>query len=151
MNDINDQYDLNRFVKAQEHSYTTAFSEIKNGQKRSHWIWYIFPQIDGLGFSPTSQHYSIKSIAEAKEYLEHPLLGLRLIECVNVILNFEGRSAYKIFGHPDDRKLKSCLTLFAYISPAESIFEKSLDKYFQGEYDKKTLDIIDGSEDINVQ
>ena len=144
----NDPYDLNRFVQAQAHDYERALSEIKNGQKRSHWMWYIFPQFDGLGFSPTSKRYAIKSIAEAKAYLNHPVLGPRLIECAEAALSVEGRFAHEIFGSPDDMKLKSCATLFASVSPPGSVFDRLLDRFFQGDRDSKTLRLLDtASED----
>lgn len=137
-----DPYNLSRFVQAQEDDYERALSEIKSGQKRSHWMWYIFPQVDGLGFSPTSKRYSIKSIAEAKAYLNHPVLGPRLTECAEAVLHVEGRSAYEILGSPDDMKLRSCATLFAHISPVESVFDRLLDKFFQGDPDPKTLHLL---------
>jgi uncharacterized protein (DUF1810 family) len=137
-----DPYDLNRFVQAQQSDYEQALSEVRSGQKRSHWMWYIFPQFDGLGSSATAQRYSIKSIAEAKAYLSHPVLGSRLIECAEAVLNVEQRSAYEIFGSPDNMKLKSCATLFASISPAGSVFEQLLDKFFQGEPDSRTLRLL---------
>lgn len=140
-----DRYDLNRFVQAQEDDYDRALSEVKSGRKRSHWMWYIFPQFDGLGFSPTSQRYSIKSIAEAQAYLSHPVLGPRLIACVEAALAVEGRSAYEIFGSPDDMKLKSCATLFASVAPAGSVFDQLLDKFFQGDRDRKTLRLLDAA------
>lgn len=140
-----DPYDLNRFVQAHEDNYERALSEIKSGRKRSHWMWYIFPQFDGLGFSATSQRYSIKSVAEAKAYLSHPILGPRLTECVEAVLSVEGRSAYEIFSSPDDMKLKSCATLFASVSPKNSIFEQLLEKFFQGERDSKTLGLLNVS------
>jgi len=105
-------------------------------------MWYIFPQFDGLGFSPTSIRYSIKSVAEAKAYLKHPVLGTRLRESAEAAICVEGRSAYEIFGSPDDMKLKSCATLFACVSPAGSVFEQLLDKYFQCERDQKTLRLL---------
>lgn len=135
-------YDLRRFVDAQQNAYERALAEIKSGIKRSHWMWYVFPQIAGLGFSSTSQHYAIKSLDEAKAYLAHPLLGPRLIECAEAALGIEGRSAHEIFGSPDDLKLRSCATLFACVSPAGSPFEKLLDKYFQGKRDEKTLQLL---------
>jgi uncharacterized protein (DUF1810 family) len=111
-------------------------------------MWYIFPQIEGLGFSPTSRHYSIKSTDEAAAYLAHPVLGPRLKACAEAALSVEGRSAHEIFGSPDDRKLRSCATLFASVSPAGSVFHRVLDKYFQGKQDRKTLGLIGGvSED----
>ncbi|MBD2464374.1 DUF1810 domain-containing protein [Oscillatoria sp. FACHB-1407] len=137
-----DGYDLNRFVQAQQNDYARALAEIKQGQKRSHWMWYVFPQFDGLGFSAMSQRYAIKSLAEAKAYLSHPILGARLIECVEAVLSVEGRSAYEIFGSPDDMKLKSCATLFAAVSPAGSVFEQLLDKFFGGDRDDKTLRLL---------
>src|SRR4051794_20112481 len=103
-----DPHDLGRFVVAQEDDYGPALSEIRSGRKRSHWMWYIFPQLDGLAFSSMSKRYSIKSLAEAEAYLRHPLLGPRLVECCNAVLGVEGRSAYEIFGSPDEMKLKSC-------------------------------------------
>jgi uncharacterized protein (DUF1810 family) len=142
MTETSDPYNLNRFLKAQEGVYEQALSEIQRGQKRSHWMWYLFPQFKGLGFSPTSKRYSIKSIDEAKAYLDHPVLGSRLVECTEAVLKVEGRSAHDIFGSPDDLKLKSCATLFEYVSPKESVFEQLLDQYFQGERDQKTLNLI---------
>ena len=138
-----DPHDLNRFVQAQENDYEQALSEVKSGRKRSHWMWYIFPQFDGLAFSSTSKRYAIKSVAEAKAYLSHPILGPRLIQCAEAALRVEGRSAYEIFGSPDDLKLKSCATLFAFVSPLGSVFEQLLDKFFQGDRDRKTLDLLD--------
>jgi uncharacterized protein (DUF1810 family) len=137
-----DPHDLKRFLLAQEDDYRIALSEIKSGRKRSHWMWYIFPQYEGLGFSPTSRRYSIKSVSEARAYLDHPVLGQRLTECVEAALGVEGRSAYEIFGSPDDMKLRSCATLFAYVSPAGSVFDRLLDKYFRGERDGRTLRLL---------
>ena len=139
---VGDLHDLNRFVQAQENDYERALSEVRQGRKRSHWMWYIFPQCDGLGCSQTSKRYAIKSVAEAKAYLSHPVLGPRLLECVEATLSVEGRSAYAIFGTPDDMKLQSCATLFAYVSPRGSVFERLLDKFFQGEHDNKTLRLL---------
>src|SRR6476469_569507 len=112
-----DPYDLQRFVRAQEHDYEEALSEIRGGRKRSHWMWYIFPQFDGLGFSSTSKQYAIKTVEEARAYLAHPVLGPRLNEIAESALNVDGRSANQIFGSPDDMKLKSSATLFASVSP----------------------------------
>jgi uncharacterized protein (DUF1810 family) len=137
-----DPYNLSRFVEAQAHDYARAISEIKSGRKRSHWIWYIFPQIDGLGFSLTSKRYAIKSVAEAEEYLSHPVLGPRLLECAQAVLDIQGRSALEIFGSPDDMKLRSCATLFAHVSAEGSVFDRLLQKYFQNEPDAKTLDLL---------
>jgi uncharacterized protein (DUF1810 family) len=137
--EVNDPFNLERFVRAQESDYERALSEIRNGRKRSHWMWYIFPQIDGLGFSEMSQRYAIKSAAEAMAYLGHAVLGPRLIACVEELLRLEDRSANEIFGFPDDKKLRSCATLFASVSPPGSVFHRLLDRYFQGEPDPATL------------
>jgi uncharacterized protein (DUF1810 family) len=137
-----DPHDLNRFVQAQQGDCERALSEIRSGRKRSHWMWYVFPQYDGLGFSPTSRRYAIKSLAEARAYLGHPVLGPRLVECAEAALGVEGRSASEVFGSPDDMKLRSCATLFAYVSPAGSVFQRLLDKYFQGQPDAKTLRLL---------
>jgi uncharacterized protein (DUF1810 family) len=141
-----DPHDLGRFVDAQVGDYERALGEIKSGRKRSHWMWYVFPQIYGLGFSSMSQRYAIKSIAEARAYLDHPLLGRRLVECCDAALSVEGRSAHEIFGSPDDLKLKSCATLFASVSPPDSVFARLLDKYYKGERDDKTLRLIGKTE-----
>jgi uncharacterized protein (DUF1810 family) len=140
-----DSYDLGRFVQAQEGDYERALSEIHSGRKRSHWMWYIFPQLDGLGFSATSRRYAIKSLAEAEAYLRHPVLGARLVKCAEAALAVEGRTAFDIFGSPDDLKLRSSATLFARVSPAGSVFERLLDKYFGGERDEKTIRLLGGA------
>ena len=137
-----DPYDLRRFVLAQMHVYEQALAELKHGRKRTHWMWFIFPQIDGLAFSSTSNLYSIKSIEEAKAYLDHPILGPRLMECVEAVLGMEGRSATGIFGSPDDMKLRSCATLFATVLPNGNVFERLLEKYYGGERNIKTLHIL---------
>lgn len=137
-----DPYDLNRFLRAQEEDYEQALSEIRSGRKRTHWMWYIFPQIDGLALSPTSKHYAIKSIDEARAYLAHPVLGPRLLECAEAVVHVEGRTAREIFGPPDDLKLRSCATLFACVSPPGSVFERLLQKYYGGERDRKTLRLL---------
>jgi uncharacterized protein (DUF1810 family) len=129
-------------VQAQERDYEQAVSEIRGGRKRSHWMWYIFPQYDGLGSSSTSRHYAIKSVAEAEAYLRHPVLGPRLVECAEAAVGVTGRSISEIFGSPDDMKLRSCATLFARVSRPGSVFERLLDKYFQGERDEKTLRLL---------
>ena len=137
-----DPHDLARFVHAQEHAYAQALSEIRSGRKQSHWMWYIFPQFDGLGFSSTSRKYAIKSVDEAEAYLRHPILGPRLLEGAQATLSVEGRSALELFGSPDDMKLRSCATLFASVSPAGSVFEQVLDRYFGGEPDATTLRLL---------
>ncbi len=137
-----DQYELKRFVEAQEEVYARALAEIKRGRKQSHWMWFIFPQIEGLGSSATARFYSIKSRQEAKAYLDHPVLGQRLIECSEVLLRLKGKSASEIFGYPDDMKLRSSMTLFATVSPADSVCHRVVDQYFGGNMDQKTLDIL---------
>src|SRR4051812_11031525 len=139
MTTSNDPYNLDRFVQAQQEDYEQALSEIRGGRKRSHWIWYIFPQIDGLAFSSTSKFYAIKSIEEAKAYLAHPILGPRLVQCAEAALAVEGRTAEQIFGSPDDLKLRSSATLFAQVLPPGSVFQRLLDRYFDGAPDARTL------------
>lgn len=139
---MDDLYNLNRFVLAQENTYQQALTEVKDGKKRSHWMWFIFPQIDGLGLSAFSKIYSIKSIDEAKSYLNHSVLGSRLNEMTAALLEIEGKTASEIFGSPDDLKLKSCMTLFDSLSADNNIFGKVLGKYFAGDRDKKTLDLL---------
>jgi uncharacterized protein (DUF1810 family) len=141
-NAASDPFGLNRFLQAQVGDYEQALLEIRSGRKRSHWMWYIFPQFEGLGFSSTSRRYAIKSVAEAETYLKHPVLGPRLVECAEAALAIEGRTAAEIFGSPDDMKLRSCATLFASVSPPESVFERLLVKYFRGERDDKTLGLM---------
>ena len=137
-----DPYLLSRFVLAQEDDFEQALSEIRGGKKRTHWMWYIFPQIDGLGFSSTARYYAIQNIEEAKAYLDHPILGPRLLECAEAAAGVEGRSATEIFGSPDDLKLRSCATLFACVSPPSSVFERLLEKFYGGERDQKTLQLL---------
>jgi uncharacterized protein (DUF1810 family) len=139
---MDDPFDLNRFVRAQQDNYEQALSEIASGRKRTHWMWYIFPQIDGLAFSSTSKHYSIKSIEEAKAYLSHPVLGPRLLECAEAVVRVEGRSASEIFGSPDDLKFRSCATLFACVLPPGSVFDRLLGKYYPDGPDAKTLQLL---------
>ncbi len=143
VSDSGDPHGLVRFVQAQEGVYEQALAEIRRGQKRTHWMWFVFPQIDGLAFSATSKHYAIRSAEQATAYLEHPVLGPRLLECVKAALDVEGRTAAEIFGSPDDAKLRSCATLFESVSSPGSAFERLLAKYFQGERDEKTLRILD--------
>ena len=125
-------------MRAQAADYDQALSELRDGKKRSHWMWYIFPQIEGLGQSSMSQRYSIKSAAEARAYLDHPVLGPRLRECAAVVNAIVGRSALEIFGSPDDMKLRSCATLFARVSE-DGVFEQLLQKYFDDQRDEETL------------
>lgn len=141
---LEDPFYLSRFKTAQERVYDTVLAELKSGQKRSHWMWYIFPQIEGLGRSSTAQHYSIKSIEEAKQYLKDPLLGARLLECAEVLEGIEGLSASAIFGYPDDVKLKSSMTLFASVADdPHSVFVRVLEKYYHGEPDERTLELLE--------
>lgn len=133
---------LQRFIEAQKNDFEIALSEIKSGRKRSHWMWYIFPQIHGLGFSETSKFYSIKNLEEAEEYLRHPVLGKRLIEISKALLDLPSNDAHAIFGSPDDIKLRSSATLFASLPEADPVFQSLLEKFFYGEKDENTLAII---------
>ena len=142
MTEASDPFNLRRFVSAQASDYDTAREELRNGRKRTHWMWYIFPQINGLGYSSNAKFYAIKSQAEAQAYLEHPLLGARLLECANILLNLEGRSVTQIFGSPDDMKLKSSMTLFAAIQRQKHEFTQVIDKYFQGKQDLRTIELL---------
>jgi uncharacterized protein (DUF1810 family) len=142
MADSDDPHLLGRFLLAQRDDYEQALSEIRSGRKRSHWMWYIFPQIDGLAFSSTSKHYAIKSLDEARGDLGHPVLGPRLLECAEAVVGLEGRTAREIFGSPDDLKLKSCATLFACVSPPGSVFDRLVTKYYQGRRDDRTLQLL---------
>jgi len=139
MPDAQDPYNLQRFVKAQNRVYETVRAELQQGRKRSHWMWFIFPQIAGLGHSTMAQRYAISSLQEAKAYLEHASLGPRLRECVRLVMNVEGRSAHEILGSPDDLKFRSCLTLFAKAAPEDRLFRDALIKYFDGQDDPLTL------------
>jgi uncharacterized protein (DUF1810 family) len=135
-------HNLKRFLDAQQRDYATALTEIKAGSKRSHWIWYIFPQIGGLGYSEMSKRYAIKDLPEATAYLGHPVLGKRLIEISNVLLALKFVSANGVMGSPDDLKLRSSMTLFAQVPGADPVFDAVLKKYFQGEKDKATLQLL---------
>lgn len=139
------EFDLERFVKAQEDVYATVLAQLKAGRKTTHWIWFIFPQIAGLGFSSTAQFYAISSKAEAEAYLGHPVLGKRLDECVRLMLAQDRKTAHDILGSPDDLKFCSCLTLFDAISPEGSVFEEALERFYNGRPDPKTLALLDGS------
>ncbi len=138
-----DPYDLNRFVQAQKQDYAIALDEITQGQKYSHWMWYIFPQIEGLGRSHIAQKYAIRNTDEAKAYLADLVLGARLVECCEVLLGLDSSyTASEIFGFPDDLKLKSSMTLFASVSAEDSVFHQVVNQYFDGEFDSKTVDIM---------
>jgi len=134
--------DLKRFIDAQQHDYELAFAEVSAGRKRSHWMWYIFPQIKGLGFSSTSQRYGINGLKEADIYLRHPVLGERLITICRALLDLEVNDANLVFGSPDDLKLKSSMTLFAAVPDSDLVFQQVLDKYFQGKADLHTLTLL---------
>ena len=139
---------LQRFLDAQEEDYENALSEVKSGRKASHWMWYIFPQIKGLGFSETSRFYAIKNKDEAEEYLHHPILGKRLIEISNALLDLDTDDAHSLFGSPDDLKLKSSMTLFSSLPGTNPVFKSVLKKFFNGKKDDKTLTLI-GNEEAN--
>jgi uncharacterized protein (DUF1810 family) len=133
---------LKRFADAQENSFPAAFSEIQQGKKKSHWMWYIFPQIEGLGFSETSRYYAIRDLREAAGFLKDPVLGPRLINISRELLKLKTNDARKIFGTPDDLKLQSCMTLFSSLQDADPVFTLVLEKFFNGKKDIKTLQII---------
>ncbi|MBG0770245.1 MAG: DUF1810 domain-containing protein [Anaerolineaceae bacterium] len=128
-----DRFNLQRFITAQEPVFAEVVAELRAGRKRTHWMWFVFPQVAGLGFSPTSQFYAVGSVEEARAFLDHPVLGRRLRQCVAILLAGEDSSALAIFGQPDTMKLQSSLTLFAGISVAGSVFDQALDKFFKGE------------------
>jgi len=138
-----DPFDLSRFLAAQDPIYPGALSEIRSGRKRTHWMWFVFPQAIGLGTSHTAQHYAIRSMDEARAYLAHPTLGHRLRECTETLLRARGKSASEIFGHPDDVKLRSSMTLFASVAEEDSAFEEVLQRYFGGKPDPLTLQFIE--------
>jgi uncharacterized protein (DUF1810 family) len=133
---------LSRFIEAQEKSYFIALEEIKRGRKRSHWMWYIFPQLKGLGYSSTSKYYGIENMEEATEYLNHPIVGIRLIEICEELLKLDTNDAYSIFGSPDYMKLKSSVTLFSQVENANPVFVSVLNKFFDGKSDDKTLNLL---------
>lgn len=135
--------DLSRFTLAHQRNFETAYKEISNGKKISHWMWYIFPQVYGLGKSSISEYYAIKSIEEAKAFLDDPYLGDNLRLICRVLLQLHSSNATEVFGKPDDIKLKSCMTLFAYVSSAESVFSEVLEKFFSGKLDFGTLRLLE--------
>lgn len=135
--------DLNRFLTAQQGGvYENAIAELKNGRKRTHWMWFIFPQINGLGYSATAKYYAIKNREEAEQYLNHPVLGNRLLQCTQSVLAIENKTALEIFGEPDNVKLNSCMTLFAQLPNASPVFSRVIDQYFNGKPDTKTLALL---------
>jgi uncharacterized protein (DUF1810 family) len=138
-----DQYNLNRFIKAQMTTYEGAMLELAGGRKESHWVWYIFPQIEGLGRSDTAKLYSIKSLEEGRAYLEHLVLGPRLVEACEILLSLKNASMDEVMGFPDDLKLLSSMTLFEAFSKSNSIFTRIIEVYFDNERDEATLEIIE--------
>ena len=135
-------YELRRFVEAQNQVYEAVLDELRAGEKRGHWMWYVFPQIEGLGVSAMARAYAISSQDEAEVYAEHPILGLRLRECTHLVMNVEERSAAQIFGYPDHLKFRSCITLFEHSTTDKGIFRDALLKYFDGKPDQLTIDIL---------
>ncbi len=140
---MTDSYDLDRFVSAQSGGvFEQALAELVAGRKRTHWMWFVFPQVDGLGHSSTTKRYAIKSVREAYAYLAHPVLGPRLLQCVDAVLAVDGPTMHDVFGSPDDMKLKSSATLFAAITPMDSPFDRLLNKHYAGDRDERTIAII---------
>jgi uncharacterized protein (DUF1810 family) len=135
--------DLQRFMKAHKQDFQTALAEIRQGRKSSHWMWYIFPQIKGLGFSETSKYYAIENIEEAQEFLNHPELGKNLLAISSALLKLDTKNASSIFGTPDDMKLFSSMTIFSLVPATNQIFQQVLDKFFGGKKDNKTIELLD--------
>lgn len=140
-----DPFDLNRFLQAQEGVYAAALAELRAGRKTSHWMWFVFPQLDGLGRSQTARFFAVKSLAEARAYLTHPLLGKRLRECTAAVQGVAGRTASEIFGYPDDLKFCSSMTLFERAQPDCDLFSDALDRFFEGRRDRLTLEMLANS------
>ena len=134
--------DLDRFVIAQAPVIGAVLDELRAGRKQTHWMWFVFPQLTALGRSPTAKRYGLADVGEARNYMAHPLLGPRLLICTRLVNAAAGKSAHEIFGSPDDLKLRSCATLFAHVSPPGSVFERIIDKYYSGERDEKTIQLI---------
>jgi uncharacterized protein (DUF1810 family) len=139
---LTDPFDLKRFVDAQDRVYDTVVDELRDGRKRSHWMWFVFPQLRGLGSSPTAERYGISSLDEARAYLRHEVLGPRLRECTRLVNQVRDRSAAEIFGSPDDLKLRSSMTLFARAADDNGDFLALLDKYYGGQQDQLTLKLL---------
>ncbi len=139
---MNANHDLSRFVSAQEGRYEMAYAELANGRKRSHWMWYIFPQLSGLGSSPMARRHALSGLEEAKAFLAHPLLGTRLVNISALLLSLDKGNPTEIFGFPDDIKLRSSMTLFALARPEEPVFEQVLDRFFGGDKDPLTLRLL---------
>ncbi|MFP5438820.1 MAG: DUF1810 domain-containing protein [Bacteroidia bacterium] len=139
---MEDTFKLTRFLDAQNQVYLKALGEIQQGQKQSHWMWFIFPQLKGLETSDAANYYGIRNLAEAKAYLQHPVLGKHLRQITTALLALEGKTAFEVFGSPDDMKLRSCMTLFSLAQDTEDIFQQVLDTYFGGEPDSKTISLL---------
>lgn len=139
---VEDSFGLSRFTLAQEDHYESALSELRRGRKQTHWMWFIFPQLDGLGRSAMARRYAIRSLEEAAAYLSHPILGPRLLDCCRELLAGKGRTASQIFGDPDDIKLRSSMTLFSQVPDAPEVFMRVLEQYFGGGQDPLTLDLL---------
>ncbi len=142
---MEESFNLDRFVVAQEKIYTTVVEELKAGKKLSHWMWFIFPQVAGLGRTEIAKRFAIESIDEAKAYVSHQLLGSRLQECIDLVLAIDGKSANDIFGHPDDLKFKSSMTLFLVATPQIDLFQRAISKYYDGHEDHLTIDLLDAA------
>lgn len=140
-----DPHELSRFLAAQDGAYERALEELRSGRKRSHWMWFVFPQIDGLGSSSMARRYAIHSLAEARAYLEHPVLGARIVDCTNAVNEVQGRTLLQIFGAPDDLKFCSSMTLFERVGGSASPFAIALNKYCSGTRDEATLGLLRGS------
>lgn len=141
---MDDRFDLARFVQAQAAVHDDVVAELRAGRKRTHWMWFVFPQLAGLGFSPMAQRYAIGSLEEARAYLAHPVLGPRLLECSALVLAAPEPDVHRIFGSPDDLKFRSCMTLFAQAAPQEPVFRQCLDRFFGGEPDPRTVASLAG-------
>ncbi len=141
---MTDPFNLRRFVEAQDAVLPAVLAELRAGAKRSHWMWFVFPQIAGLGHSPTARHYAIGSRAEAAAYLRHDVLGHRLLACTDLVLDLRDRSLHDIFGSPDDAKFRSCMTLFDAIAPQQTPFRQALVRYCGGTPDPRTLELLGG-------
>ncbi len=133
---------LDKFVSAQARDYDTALEEIRNGRKRSHWMWYIFPQLQGLGFSQTAQYYGIRDLEQARDYMHHPILGPRLVEISEALLALDCSNPGAVMGYPDDLKLCSCMTLFEIAAPEQPVFARVIEKFYSGRRDRLTLELL---------
>ncbi len=142
--DTQDPFDLERFTAAQDGVMDDVVAELRAGRKHSHWMWFVFPQLAALGSSPMAKHYGLRSLTEARAYLDHPVLGERLRRCVGLLLSLQGLSAREVFGRPDDLKLRSCLTLFDLAAPGDDLFRQCLRRYYGGEPDGSTVQLCRG-------